>query len=132
MPRRSKGPRLYFDQSRKEFAIRDGARFIRTSCGERDRAKAEKLLAQYIGQKHKPVPSSSPMIAETLTAYGTEVAPNMPSARNIGYHISNLLKWWGDKRVAEITKKTCREYCRSKSEQSAGQDLKLLRVAVKY
>lgn len=72
------------------------------------------------------------MIAEVLAAYGKEVAPTKATARNMGYLISSLLKWWGDRRVAEITKKTCREYCLSKSEQSAGQDLKLLRVAVKY
>lgn len=72
------------------------------------------------------------MIAEVLAAYGNEVAPNKATARNMGYMISQLLKWWGDKRVADITKKTCREYVKTKSEQSAGQDLKILRVAVKH
>jgi integrase len=72
------------------------------------------------------------MIAEVLAAYGNEVAPNKASARNMGYMISSLLKWWGEKRVADITKKSCREYIKSKSEQSAGQDLKILRIAVKH
>lgn len=72
------------------------------------------------------------MIAEVLTAYGTEVAPNKASARNMGYNISNLLKWWGDKRVADISKKSCREYVKTKTPQAAGQDLKILRIAVKY
>jgi integrase len=72
------------------------------------------------------------MIAEVLTAYGTEVAPHKASARNMGYNISNLLKWWGDKRVADISKKSCREYVKTKTPQAAGQDLKILRIAVKY
>lgn len=72
------------------------------------------------------------MIAEVLAAYGKEVAPNKASARNMGYNISNLLKWWGDKRVADITKKSCRDYVATKSTQAAGQDLKILRIAVKY
>lgn len=72
------------------------------------------------------------MIAEVLAAYGNEVAPHKASARNMGYNISNLLKWWGDKRVAEITKKSCREYVKTKTPQAAGQDLKILRIAVKY
>lgn len=72
------------------------------------------------------------MIAEVLAAYGSEVAPNKPSARNMGYNISNLLKWWADKRVADITKKSCGEYVKTKRTQAAAQDLKILRVAVKY
>ncbi|MGX1362563.1 site-specific integrase [Bradyrhizobium elkanii] len=72
------------------------------------------------------------MIAEVLAAYGSEVAPNKASARNMGYNISSLLKWWGDKHVSDISKKTCREYVKSKAEQAAGQDLKILRIAVKY
>jgi integrase len=72
------------------------------------------------------------MIAEVLAAYGSEVAPNKASARNMGYNISSLLRWWGDKRVDEISKKSCREYVKTKSIQSAAQDLKILRIAVKY
>lgn len=72
------------------------------------------------------------MIAEVLAAYGDEVAPHKASARNMGYNISSLLKWWGDKRVAEISKKTCRSYVATKTVQAAAQDLKILRVAVKY
>ncbi len=69
LPRRSKGPRLYLDPRRKQYIIRDGSRFVRTGCGERDSAKAEKFLAQYIGHKHTPEPSGAPMIAEVLDAY---------------------------------------------------------------
>src|SRR5690348_8521514 len=129
MPRRSKGPRLYLDPRRGQFVIRDGASFVRTGCGERDRAKAEKFLAQYLGQKHRPTPSDSPMIAEVLAAYGSEIAPSMPSARSIGYCISNLLRWWSEKNVADISKKSCREYIKTKTGPAAGADLKVLKAA---
>jgi integrase len=72
------------------------------------------------------------MIAEVLAAYGSEVAPEKPSARNIGYHISNLLKWWGDKRVAEITVKSCKAYVKTKAAAGAWGDLKVLKAAAKY
>lgn len=72
------------------------------------------------------------MIAETLAAYGNEVAPNMPSARSIGYCISNLLKWWADKRVADISTKSCRDYVKTKTAPAAGADLKVLKASVKY
>lgn len=72
------------------------------------------------------------MIAEVLTVYGREVAPTKKTARNIGYKIGHLLDWWGDKSVADISAKTCRDYAASKATQSAGADLKTLRSAVKY
>ena len=43
-----------------------------------------------------------------------------------------MLKWWGDKRVTDITKKSCRAYAETKATQAAAQDLKILRVAVKH
>lgn len=72
------------------------------------------------------------MIAEVLAAYGSEAAPEKPSARNIGYHISNLLKWWGSKRVADIGVKSCKEYVKTKKPAGAWADLKTLKAAVKY
>lgn len=132
MPRRSKGPRLYLDPNRKQWAIRDGTRFIRTGCGERDRVKAEKFLAQYIGRKHKPEPSSAPMIADVLALYGDEVAPTKKTARNISYNITNLLKWWGDKTTLDVNKKACQAYAATKAEQGAASDLKVLKSAIKH
>lgn len=132
MPRRTKGARLYLDPKRKVWTIRDGTRFIRTGCREGSRDEAEKFLAQYIGQKHKPEPSSTPLIADVLAVYGNEVAPRKKSASDIGYNISNLLKWWGDKTVADITAKSCRAYIATKAKQGAGADLKVLRQSVKY
>jgi integrase len=72
------------------------------------------------------------MIADVLTAYGTEVAAYKPSARNIGYNIGNLLKWWGNKFVSDITAKSCRDFVASKTIPAAGADLKVLKAAVKY
>jgi integrase len=72
------------------------------------------------------------MIAEMLAAYGSEVAPLKASARNMGYNISNLLKWWGDKTARDISVKSCRAYIASKTAQAAGSDLKVLKQAVIY
>ena len=132
MPRRAKGPRLYLDEKRGQWVIRDGTLFLRTGCGERDRAAAEKLVAQYIGRKHKPEPSGAPMIADVLRVYAQEVAPGMKSARNIAYWIGNLLKWWGDKTAAQITMRTCKEYAADRPSQAAAADLKILKAATDY
>jgi len=37
MPRRRSPPRLYFDQTRQQWAVRDGSAFVRTGCGKDDR-----------------------------------------------------------------------------------------------
>ncbi len=132
MPQRAKGPRLYLDPRRKQWVIRDGARFVRTKCGEGDSAKAEKFLAQYIGHKHKPEASSAPMIADVLNVYGQEVAPNRATAKDLSYVIEDLLRWWGDKNVAEISAKVCRAYAQGRSPSSAARCIKILRAAVGY
>jgi hypothetical protein len=56
------------------------------------------------------------MIADMLRVYAEEVAPGMKTARNIAY----LLKWWGDKTGAQITMKSCKEYCAERPSQAAG------------
>jgi integrase len=132
MPRRSKGPRLYLDSKRGQWVVRDGPRFIRTRAGASDRDVAEKFLAEYIGNKYRPTPSPTPLIADVLSVYASEVAPHKKTARNIAYNISNLLKWWGTKTVAEISVKSCREYAATKLSQGAAADLKILKLAVAY
>jgi integrase len=72
------------------------------------------------------------MIADMLAVYGDEVAPFKKSARQIGYCIGSLLRWWGTKTVADITAKSCRAYVASKSALGAAADLKVLKAAVDY
>lgn len=72
------------------------------------------------------------MIADVLALYGTDVAPERKTARNISYNITNLLKWWGTKSVADINKKSCQAFAGTKAAQGAAADLKVLKAAVKY
>jgi integrase len=125
-------PRLYLDEKRKQWVIRDGASFVRTGAGERDRDAAEKRLAQYIAHKHKPEPTGAPLIADVLAVYGEDVAIHKKTARNYGYCINNLLKWWSEKTVADITTKSCRAYTAQRPTMAALGDLKVLKVAVDY
>lgn len=69
------------------------------------------------------------MIADMLAVYGSEVAPHKQSARNIGYNITNLLKWWHSKTAADISAKSCREYCATKPPIGAAADIKVLKAA---
>ena len=85
MPRRRAAPRLYLDPARQQWIIRDGASFIRTGCAEHERDGAEKRLATYLGQKHTPQRSSTPLIADILLAYSSEHLPHTASAKNASY-----------------------------------------------
>src|SRR5690242_16549638 len=100
MPQHSKGPRLYLDPRRRDWCIRDRTVFMRTGCGEQDRATAEKRLAEYIISKYETKPSAAPLVLDMLALYGKEVAPHKKTARNVAYLITNLTKWWGDKRAS--------------------------------
>jgi integrase len=133
MPRRRLPPRLYLDPTREEWVVRDGARFIRTGCSKRDSGRDEKFLAQYISEKHKPEPSGAPLISDVLRVYAEEALPEKRSAKKIIYNVSNLLKWWGDKTVAQITMRSCKEYAGVKPIMAASKaDLIVLKSATDY
>jgi integrase len=130
MPRRSKGARLYRDPSRGQYVIRDGGKFVR--LGSASPAEAEKFLSEYIASKHRPTPSTGPLVADILSAYATDVAATRKSAVNLSYVIGSLLRWWGAKRAGEITARNCRAYAATKTDAAAGQDLKVLRAACNH
>jgi integrase len=130
MPRRAKGPRLYRDPSRGQYVIRDGPRFVR--LGAASPVEAEKHLAEYIASKHRPTPSTGPIVADILAAYANDIAAHRKSASNIGYNLGSLLKWWGTKTASEITARNCRAYAATKTDAAAGQDLKVLRAACNH
>src|ERR1700737_4457994 len=106
MPRPSKGPRLYLKSGYADrqdiWIIRDGQREIGTGCPEHARAEAEKRLAEYILEKHKPKRASGGdisaiKVADALSIYMEEKI--MKSARpKAGIAmIENLNKFFGAK-----------------------------------
>ena len=132
MPRRSKGPRLYFDTARKEWIIRDGQRYVRTGRALEDRARAEEKLRDYIGDKHQPQAGPDPLIVDVLLVYAKEVVPGLAGAKNTAYNIDNLARYWTALRVSHITAKRCREYAETRSPGGARRDLEVLRAAIRY
>ena len=72
MPRRSSGPRLWFDQKRGTYTIVDGRKLSRTGCGPEDAKRAEEILGDYIASKHTIGDGPDPLIADVLSAYASE------------------------------------------------------------
>lgn len=132
MPRRKSAPRLYFDKIRRNWVIRDGTAYIRTGCAESDTGGAERALAQYIGRKYRPVASATPSILDVLLAYSQEHVPHKRSADKIAHTVSNLQRWWGDKRLSDVSARTCRAYAAERPPVAARRDLETLRAAIQY
>ena len=141
MPRKRQPPRLYLREDEAVWIIRDGEKSIRTGCGADDSTGAEKALAQYLADKFEPVSQSSPSrlsVAEVLTAYGREHAPNTrgSSPEMAGYNIAALLPYWGQRKLSDIRGATCREYAALRGKKikpgSIRRELAVLSAAINY
>lgn len=133
MPRRSSGPKLWFDKKRGTWTILDGRSRSRTGFALDESRQAQKALGEYIAAQHVVKDSATPFIADVLSAYTTEHLAHKVSKDHIFYDIRKLGKWWGGKRVAEINAKTCRAYAaHRKAGPSARRELAFLNAAVGY
>jgi integrase len=63
-------------------------------------------------------------------AYAAEHLPHTRAAKNAAYNVGNLAKWWGDKRLGDVTAKNCRAYAADRSPAAARRDLETLRAAI--
>lgn len=132
MPRKAKGPRLYLDRERKQWAIRDGQSFIRTGCAESDNEQAEKKLAEYIASKYVPAKVASPVIADVLLVYAKERLPKTKAAEKAAHNISNLTPFWASKRADDVNAANCEAYAKDRPRAAARRDLEVLRAALYY
>jgi integrase len=89
-------------------------------------------LHQYLAHSRQPEASPSPLIADMLLVYAREHAPYTRSISTIAHTVSNLERWWGDKRVSDITANNCRAYAATRPSLAARRDLETLRAAINY
>lgn len=133
MPRRSSGPRLWWDKSRETWTIVDGRARHRTGCGAAEAGRAEQALRDYITGKHKPAAGPNPFLADVIATYAEEHIKHAVSGKHIQYDLRHLAKWWGTKRVSDITATTCRSYASFRNAgASARRELAFLRAAIQY
>lgn len=136
MGRKAKGPRLYFDEKRGTWAIRDGSNFKRTGCAHEDREGAERALADYIGSKYAPPAGGSNsdiLCADVLLAYLKERVPLMPSVRSMDTAKRNAISldaFWGDRPLSEVRGGACVEYAKQRPAQAARRELETLSAAI--
>ncbi|RNF34198.1 integrase [Paracoccus methylarcula] len=144
MPRRAKGPRLYW-RARKDapsvWEIRDGSQ--RISTGTDCRREAETRLAQYIDRKHRSSGPTRPeelSVGMCLTIYAEEHAQGVAAPERIGYAIDALDQFWNGLTVADVKGETCRRYARSRTKKDGApisngtirRELNVLQAAINY
>jgi integrase len=133
MPRRSSGPRLYWDKSRESWLIIDGRFNRRTGFGAADIKQAERALRDYIESKHKPAEGPDPLLADVLAAYADEHIRHAVSGKSILYDIGHLNRWWGTKRVTDISSATTRAYIASRNAgASSRRELAFMNAAINH
>jgi integrase len=133
MPRRSNGPRLWFDKDRNTFTIIDGRSRHRTGFGPEEIGRAEKALRDHITGKHKPSVNEAPVIADVIAVYAEEHIKDAISGKHIQYDLRHLTKWWGAKKVTDISATTCRAYVAHRNGTvSSRRELAFLNAAIQH
>jgi integrase len=146
MARRSKGARLHWRNREPEgkesvWEIRDGT--TRISTGTDSRQDAEKALAAYLEQKHRPTGPIGPeelTISMCLTIYAEEHAAYVAAPERIGYAIDALDAFWKNLTVSAVTAATCRKYASSRmtkfgkpaSNGTIRRELNVLQAAINH
>src|SRR6267154_399271 len=131
MPRRAKGPRLWFRPARRNadgivthsgrYFILDGGRQIGVGCVKPN--EAEKVLATYITEKYRTQTTTRLRdidqipVSDVISIYARDVAPEHSDPVETHRRLNRLLKFFGSKTLAEINGALCREYLRRANSQ---------------
>jgi integrase len=145
MPRPNRGPYLHLLRKPRRRPIwhiqwSEGGRTRQLSTGTSDSGEAQSALARFIQERERRRRPSGPRdpgqfpIADALTLYGEEHAPQAADPARIGYAIAALVPFWGGRTVGEITRETCRAYGRErgKAPGTIRRELAALRAALNY
>ncbi len=149
MPQKRKGIRLWLRKEKGREAvwvIRDRELQIRTGFAESDIELAEKELADYVTRNWRPDTSKRSLAAvrieEVLALYALDQPMDKPSRKLIGYHIDNLMPYWGDKTLDDVKGSTCRAYLSARKsgsgrissvkDSTVRRELKTLQAAINH
>ncbi len=132
MPKKSKGPHLKWRAARGVWEIVTYADGRRTcySTGVADSAEAEKILGEYIVERHRPaVGRADPqnrLIGDILADYVQERGQFVKSLRTLADAVAALSPFWAEKTTDAVTEETCRQYCTERAVQYKRRKEKIL------
>lgn len=135
MPKKNTGYRKEWRQERKVFEIiwyERGKRFRKTT-GTDDSKQADRFLSEFIKDEERR--SVSRVVSDILADYSEEHAPHTASPASIGYAVKNLLPFFGDLSVEEITKAKCQEYSKFRKpakNETIRKELNIFKAALNH
>lgn len=143
MPQIRKPPRLWLrvgsdagGRRKAEWVILDGGRQRRTGCSEDAAGEAERKLAAYLAEKHRPERggrAAEIAIGDVVAVYAEEKAPASRAPRETLAALDRLNGFFGAMPVSEIRGRSCRDFAAWRVTQSgARRDLEILRAAVRH
>lgn len=149
MPAEAKGPRLWFRRGRAGadgkrlpgyWIIKDdgGVRHstgIRAARAGKPPQAAQDALARYILERRE-IPrerhrsADAVTVADVISIYATDKAPKQARPHEVRGRLDALVSWWGDKRLSDVTGRTCRAYAEHRAKPVARRELEDLRAAI--
>jgi integrase len=151
MPVEPKGPRLWFKRGNK---LADGTRAqgywvikddggVRVSTGIRAARRgkppqeAQDALAAYIvgkrqANRERGRDAAAVLVADVINIYLQDRAPHQARPHEVAQRCTALLSFWGDKTLAQVTGRTCREYVTFRAKAVARRELEDLRAAINH
>jgi integrase len=141
MPRQAKPARLWLRPARDDresiWVVLHRGRQISTGCGHDDVTGAEKFYQEYLAEQFSEAPKTKQRaaeeiyVAEVVGTYLTEKSASVARPRALAQRMEEILAFWGDKTLADISRATCKKYCHQRGSQSAARrELEDLRSAV--
>jgi integrase len=139
MPRRNSGARLrYIARSKCYYIVwTEAGRDRQRSTGAGELREANLALARFLKEhqaKDGPRDPAEIMITDVLIDYARERGPEMRSADRVGYAGKALAPLWAGKTVGQVTKESCRAYCRARgvSNGTLRRELGVLAAAINH
>lgn len=136
MPRRSKGPHLWWDEKRESWTIVDRNKRIRTGFGRGGDIEAENALGNYISANVSIAGEPNPKISSVIRAYSKEHVSTLTSdasRRSISYDLAHLNKWWGQKHASDVTADNVKKYTKHRGgKTTTRRELGFLETALRH
>jgi hypothetical protein len=146
MPRKSRGPRLWWRKERRKgrkviaqgtWIVIDGSQHHTTGCFVGEDRKAQEFLAAYIAEKYSPERRLKDIesidVADVLSVYDEDCRERQANKPKFDKRLARLVKWWGGKVLSDVNGVNCRAYTRSRgSNGGARRDLEDLRAAINH
>lgn len=151
MSAEAKGPRLWFkrgnvgaDGKRRPgtWTIKDDGDIrvstgVRAARGGKPPQAAQDALARYIlerreipREKHRS--ADAVQVADVIAIYLEERAKKQARPLEVIQRCEALLTFWGERRLSDVTGRTCREYVQFRAKPVARRELEDLRSAINY